>query len=264
MEIFKNALKQELGTKADSLDFANSDAIKIPSQIRDEIPTMNCFGYMKSELDEFCSDFIDHSEKTKDLVLELGCAYGFVAQKVLKAGGNIVVNDLSFEHLQAVAQNTEKEKRKSLYLYQGAFPNEVDFSDELFGAVLSSRMFHFLKGDDIEAGLIKIHRWLKPKGKFYYTGVTPFNYTLRDNFLEVYKKRVTQNIKWPGEVHDFHDHAKEHRKFVGNFIHAFDIPHLNELLPRLGFKIEKIKLFDYPNNRDSDGKGHIGFVASKV
>jgi len=263
MNIFENAKKDEFGIAVENIDFTAVEGVLQPGQIRDEIPTMNRFGYMKVDLDEFCLEFINYAKHSKDLMLELGCAYGFVAQQVLIAGGNLVVNDLSFEHLSVLIKNTPQNKRKNLHVYQGEFPKEVNFPKESFEAILSSRMLHFLKGEDIATGLAKIHEWLKPQGKFFYTGVSPYNKVLEDTFLDIYKQRIKEGVEWPGEVNNFNNIAKEHAPFVQNFLHAFDIPDLETLLPKHGFKIEKIKLFDYPNNIDSNNKGHIGFVATK-
>ena len=42
-----------------------------------------------------------------------------------------------------------------------------------------------------------------------------------------------------------------------------DQPELEQIVENNGFKIEQISLFDYPNDVDSEGKGHIGFIATK-
>ena len=241
-----------------------SPAINLPNQIRDEIPTMNQFGYMKIDLDEFCKDFIDYSRGAEGVVLELGCAYGFVVRQVLEGGGKIVAGDLSNEHLSVLVKQTKEQDRENLHIAQGRFPEGFNFKDDSFDAILSSRMFHFLEGEEIKAGLDKVYKFLKPSGKFFFTSVSPYNYTLRDGFLDIYKKRVEEKEEWPGVVRDFNERAKEHVDYLQNFIHAFDTDHLNSLLPKHGFEIEKIKYFDYPNNIDSDNKGHIGFVARKV
>ena len=236
----------------------------LPDQLRDEVPTLNKFGYMKLDLDEFAEDFIEYAAASDDLVLELGCAYGEVVKKVLERNGKIIASDISREHLEIVLKRVDEAKLNNLFLYQGAFPGEINLPEESLAAVLSCRMFHFLTGEQIEEGFKKIHKWLKPGGKLFLTVVTPLNYTLRDTFLKTYRERVAKGDRWPGIVDNMREHAKEHAPYIKDFIHVFDVPQLERLLAEFGFKIEKIKLFDHPNGKDSDDKGHVGLVAVKI
>jgi hypothetical protein len=50
---------------------------------------------------------------------------------------------------------------------------------------------------------------------------------------------------------------------VPDSILVFDVEELKLLLPQYGFRIDKIKRFDYKIN-DSDGMGHVGLVATKI
>ncbi len=256
-------IKTELGYRASEI---NRDLLMpkdLPKQIRDEIPTINKFGYMKEEFDEFTFEFVDYASKTNGIVLELGTAYGWVAHKALENGAQIIANDASQEHLSILLQNAPQNYLANLYLYPAFFPNEINFADETLAAVLSSRMFHFLDGEAIDIGLKKIYKWLKPSGKLFFVAVTPQNYTLKQTFLPIYESRRRERDAWPGIVLNMREQAKEHAPYLTDFLHVFDAQQLEELLPKYGFKIEKIKLFDYQNN-DSEGKGHIGFIASKI
>jgi SAM-dependent methyltransferase len=263
--MFKKVTKDDLGVRASKINFLELKDVSLPQQVRDEIPTLNKMGYMKKDLSEFCEAFIKYAaEINNGVVLEIGCAYGFVAQKILEQGNRLVANDISSEHLTALIKNTPQDKLDNLYVVEGSFPGEVEFEPESFNAILASRVIHFLKGEEVAQGLKSIYKWLKPKGKFFFTAVSPYNYTLKDNFLATYQQRLSRGEKWPGVVMDFNSRATDHAEYLQDFIHVFDVQQLEELLPEHGFKIEQIKLFDYPNNVDSDGKGHIGFVATKV
>ena len=57
------------------------EKIITPEQIRDEIPTLNEYGYMKIELDEFAAEFIEYAGQASLPLLELGSAYGYTAHK---------------------------------------------------------------------------------------------------------------------------------------------------------------------------------------
>ena len=257
--------KSEIGINANLItpsDFGIKNYI--PQQIRDEIPTLNRMGYMKADIDPFSQEYIEYSSSIDFPVLELGCAYGAVVQKVLEEGGRIIANDLSKEHLSILFQQTPKRFLRNLYLYPGAFPNEIDIPNESVGAVLTARMFHFLDGAIIQHGLDKIYKWLVPNGKLFFIVVTPYHAAIRDGFLSVYQERVESDIKWPGVIKNQWEINPDHKEYVPPYLHVFDIPELQELLPKHGFKIDKIKLFDYPNDVDSGNKGHVGLIATKV
>lgn len=236
----------------------------VPDQIRDEIPTLNRMGYMKIDLDEFSKEFINYAASTKDYVLELGCAYGFVVQNVLENNGKIIACDLSSEHLEILITGSPKEKLNNLYVYPGSFPDEIEIPNESLGAVLTSRMFHFLNGEKIENGLKKIYSWLKPGGKLFFIVVSPYNVAIKEGFLPIYQQRVKDGDKWPGVIENQWEINPAHKEHVEPYLHVFDIPQLEELLPKYGFKIDKIKLFDFPNEVDGEDNGHVGFVATKI
>lgn len=235
-----------------------------PNKVGDDIPTLNRMGYMKIDLDEFCKEFIENATSKEGLLLEIGCAYGFIVQQVLAKGGKIIASDLSKEHLSILLTNTLPEYLNNLHIYPGAFPGDIKLPSESINAVLTSRIMHFLQGEEVEKGLDKIYEWLIPGGKLYFVATSPYNSAFNKRFLPTYLDRVKGSAKWPGEINNLQESAPEHKEFLGSYINLFDIPQLEALLPRHGFKIEKISLFDYPNTPDSEGKGHVGFVATKV
>lgn len=239
-------------------------AIIIPDQIRDEIPTLNKFGYMKIDLDEFTEEFVQKAAVNNSYNLELGTAYGYVVTQVLKRGGKIIANDVSREHLEVLLRNTDEEHLKNLFLYPGRFPNEIDLPDNSVASVLTSRMMHFLDAEEIDKGFKRIHDWLIPEGKLYFISVTPHHASFKDKFLPIYKEREKQGEKWPGRIENHWEISPQHEPYVPEFLHVFDVPQLEQLLPEYGFEIEKIGLFDYPKDTDSAGKGHIGLIARKV
>lgn len=234
-----------------------------PAKVGDDIPTLNRMGYMKIDLDEYCQEFIADATSKDGIVLELGCAYGFIVHQVLAKGGRIIASDLSKEHLSILLTNTAPEYLTNLYLYPGIFPGGIDLPANSIRAVLTSRMMHFLQGEEIEKGLDKIYSWLVPAGKLYFVATSPHNKVFED-FLPLYLERAKEGVKWPGIINNLAEIAPQHKEFLGSDINLFDIPQLEVLLPEHGFKIEKISLFDYPNTMDSANKGHIGFVATKV
>lgn len=238
---------------------------KKPAQVRDEIPTLNRFGYMKSELEEFSGAFINYSQYALNPVLEIGPAYGWTTHRALQAGAKVVATDISKEHLEVLLKETPKEKLDALSVLWGRFPNEVNFEESSFDVILASRLFHFLEGIEVEEGLDKVHKWLTKGGKFICTNCSIHHSSVKEKMHGVFEKRIANKKKWPGIVRSFEDHDEVHREYSREFLNVFHIPQLEELLPKHGFKIDKIDLFDYPSDPWLDeGKGHIGFVATKV
>jgi SAM-dependent methyltransferase len=262
----KQYLNQEtakLGIPATIIDTDKLVISKIPAQIRDEIPTLNRMGYMKIELDEYTKDFIQYAAKASCPVLEIGCAYGFIVQKVLEAGGRIIASDLSEEHLTVLLKETPIEYLKNLSLYPGQFPDDIYFPESSLSAVLASRILHFIDGDSIEIGLDKIHNWLKLGGKFYFVSVSPYHDSIRNGFLSNYEQNVARGVKWPGVIENQWEINPAHKDYVEPYLHVFDIPQLESLLPKHGFEIEKIGYFNYLDDTTGGDKGHIGFIATK-
>lgn len=239
--------------------------VALPEAVGDMIPTLNKKGYMKILRDEFSEEFVEFASKSKKPVLEIGCAYGYTAKEVLNRGGQIIANDVSRDHLLYLAKNVSKEQSKNLYLYRGYFPEDFAVPDGVVSAVLSSRMMHFLKGFEVEAGLQKINRMLAKDGKFFFVALSPYFKPLSDNDFHLeYNKRMSNGENWPGEIQNHLEMAHMHSKFVSEFLHVFDDKMLQELLPKFGFEIERIKLFEYPGDAESGNRGHVGFVARKV
>lgn len=250
------------GSVASEIIQGEIENIIIPKQIRDEIPTLNQYGYMKVEIDEFTQEFINIAKNNSEKVLEMGTAYGYIVQKVLENGGKIVANDLSHEHLNILIKNTKQEYRNNLFIKQGAFPN-IDFPANSFAAILTSRMMHFLDIEQFKTGMKKIYNWLKPGGKFVFIALSPYHYTLVDKFSPIYKERWTSGNHWPGLVEDNKKLAGILAEDVPDFIQVFDIDQLELVMPQFGFNIDKIKLFDF-ESYDSNGRGHIGMIATKI
>ena len=82
--------------------------------------------------------------------------------------------------------------------------------------------------------------------------------------MPIYKKRVEEQIEWPGVIENHWSIAPMHEPYVEQFLNVFDLPQLSNLLPKHGFRIDKINLFSYQGDTTSGDIGHIGFVATKI
>lgn len=255
-----NVVITEFGIDASSIDIDLLPIHKKPDQVRDEIPTLNDFGFMKFEWDEFCKDFVNYAKLATKPVLELAPAYGWVTHRALEEGIEIIAADISKEHLEVLLRDAPRDRLDKLHIYHGQFPDEVDFPKESLSAVLASRLFHFLTEDEIEDGLRKINNWLEPEGKFICSNCSIHHYTVSEEMLENYRAEEVRGDKWCGR-------AKSQAQSLApdDLFYPFDESLFKRVLPEYGFKIEKIKLFDYPSDIYSkNSEGHIGFVAKKL
>lgn len=252
-------------TKASSIDIKNILLKPKPGQIRDEIPTLNEYGYMKFEFEEYSKKFVDVSKESKLPVLEIGAAYGWVVHKCLDAGARVVAVDASGDHLLHLIKDADQSKIDNLEIQQAYFPKEVNFEPETFGAILMARVLHFLTPDEIEIGLAKIHNWLSKEGYFIVTNCSIYHSCVKAKMGEEFKSRILKGDKWPGLVYNQKEVSPVHANFTKDFLHVFTLEQLVELLPKHGFFVEKIGYFDYPSDQwDDNDRGHIGFVARKI
>ena len=150
------------------------------------------------------------------------------------------------KHLEILVKLAPKKYLKKLYLYPAKFPEETNFPEKSFNAVLASRVLHFLDGNKIEKGLKKIHSWLIPGGTFYFISMSAYHDAIKDNFFHIYQKNVAAGMKWPGEIECQWDLAPDHKDYVPAFLHVFTATELKKILAELGFIVTKIGLFNYP------------------
>jgi len=255
----------EFGVLASSIDMSKIPVHKKPQQVRDELITMNQYGYMKFEWDEFGKDFANLAMMTNKPVLEIGPAYGWLTHRILEMNKTIIAADISKEHLEVLLREAPQNKLDNLFLYNASFPKEIDFPKESLGVVLASRVFHFLSGSTIEEGIDKIYKWLEPNGKFICTNCSIYHYSVKDQWLSVFKEREKAGDKWPGVITNQRKSSPIHALYVQDYLNVFDIKQWEDLLPKHNFKIEKLKLFDYPSDIYSEhNEGHIGFIATKI
>lgn len=252
------------GIRADTIDRFNITLKATPSKIKDEIPTLNQFGYMKMELDEYSREFLETASDSNEPVLEIGTAYGWLVLQALGKGATVIANDISEDHLSILLSKVPEEYLSRLFLIPTSFPYDLELPVNSISAVIASRIFHFLDGICIEDGLRKVYNFLKPGGKFYFTACSLYHYSVGPTMADKFNYRVAEGIKWPGLILDQRTNAPDHAPYVQDLLNVFDIPQLERLLPEHGFRIDRISLFDYPNDTDSGGKGHVGFVATKI
>lgn len=229
------------------------------------IPTMNKTGFMTSVIDPISQAFIDYAVAKNDWVLEIGAAYGIATLNALNRGAKIVCNDKEKKHLNVVFEKSKELTNPQLRLLPGTFPEELDFPDNYFSAILICRVLHFFDGETLKAGMKKLYRWLKPGGKLFIVADTPY-LGISKRFIPEYEKRVAQNLEWPGVITDPKDYIDIYTDYFPDFIHVLDKSVLQKILLLADFSIETIHYMsrlDYPADRRLDGRESIGAIAYK-
>ncbi len=107
-------------------------------------------------------EMISSTLRDEDNVLELGCGTGYFTRELTKLNIRITAIDISPDLLEAarIAINSEN----VTFLIQNAY--QMDFSDNLFNAVVGSSVLHHL---EIEKAFSEIFRVLKPGGFIAFT-----------------------------------------------------------------------------------------------
>jgi len=99
--------KTNIGIPASQINISNIEEVGELIQLRDEIVVSNKFGYMKITTDEYTDMFINDAINIDAQVLEIGTAYGYVVQKILKAGGKIKALDIGERNLEILLKKTQ-------------------------------------------------------------------------------------------------------------------------------------------------------------
>mgnify|MGYP002384496796 CR=1 FL=1 len=223
-------------------------------------------GYASSFEDEFVSAFINLCNSKSDIdILELGAGYGLISEKVATSKNRLVVNDISMEHLEDFRNRLPEATAKCVSLAPGSFPNDLSFQNESLNVIFTSRMVHLLSPKNLIKGINLIYKWLKPNGLLILTADTPFLGFIKD-FMPTYLKRVKNNHKWPGKIHNLRDYASDRKNELPRQANFLDKETLQKVIGDK-FKIIQASYVnrpDFPDDIKLDGRETIGIIAQKV
>jgi len=232
------------------------------------VPTLNKGGGTTLiHRDETAQDFIEFSRKWTLPAFDIGAAYGVSSFPILKDSNcTVIVDDIGIENLLVLRKLADENERCRLYLNAKRFPQELDFPPGSIGSVLISRVFHFLRGEEVDSGLAKVYRWLAPGGKIFIVTSTQYQKNLVD-FVPVYEERWANGNPWPGHVEDYGTSATAlGLPNVNSFLHVMDERPLRAALERAGFEVETVRIIDRRKTipmMSLDGREGIGVVAIK-
>jgi SAM-dependent methyltransferase len=234
---------------------------------RHMVPTLNGTGFMFEVLDGYAEEWIHYAGRVGAPVLELGCAYGVSTIPALEGGARVVACDMEPQHLQILESKVSASLRGNLTCVAGALP-EVDFEADHFGAILCSRVLHFLSGEDIDASVKKMASWLRPGGRLYLVADTP--YGIWRNFIPTFETNRRKGERWPGVMVGLHNYLPT----PGLQKHIEKPPFMNLLDPELlartcseaGLRVKRATFISRPDFKGlgrMDGRENAGCLAVK-
>jgi SAM-dependent methyltransferase len=225
------------------------------------VPTLNHRGFMSETLDLYSRHFVEYAGAIDAEVLDIGCAYGIATRAALDNGARVLACDMEAAHVEILERETPPELHDRLRTSVNVLPG-ADFPDESFGAILCSRVLHFLLGTEIRISLEKMYRWSKPGGHVFLIADTPYTGFWFKTAPE-YEQRKAAGEEWPGYIDDISALLEK------GSVPAGMLPYLNPLDPdilrreceRAGFAIKDAGF----TGRDgsAEGRQHAGCIAVK-
>ena len=203
----------------------------LDSQTEVLFETVNNMGFSVSKPDLCMQDFVYFCKQTQQPVLDLGAAYGTATHAALKQGGHVIAVDLDAHHLQVLKERAPKEHLHKLETVQDSILN-LTYENESIGAILASRVLHFLKPEDFESIVQRLYNWLSVEGEIFVSVATPFSkfYT---EFIPVFEKRREEGHKWPGRLDNLSELSSPYLKNMPDFMHLFDLDILKDMSARI-------------------------------
>jgi 2-polyprenyl-3-methyl-5-hydroxy-6-metoxy-1,4-benzoquinol methylase len=229
--------------------------------------TYNNYGFSDFENDInnnnwLIKETLEHASQAKLPILDIGGGYGSLSKKLLEKKATVILNDMDERHLLLARKSIDKSCYNKFYLKPGKFPQDLDFPDNSLSSVILFRVLLFLSPAEIEEGLTKINKWLKPGGKFFISTLPPQRGEYKDKVLPIYETRLAAGDKWPGYDFNTVDILTKDIEHFPASLHLMDEKPLEIILRKLGFTIEKFGLIESIRGEKS-GKELFGLIALK-
>lgn len=196
--------------------------------------TTNKHGYMLSIDDPNFTESLALIDKSKP-VGDFGVAYGYSSKRLLEEGFTVIANDLDQGMLDHLKTIVTEENQQRLTLVPGNLV-EIEFEENLFGAIFALRWMHFLKGNEFRRMMSKFYKWLAPGGVLIVSCGNSFEL---DNPEFKYVK--SDDPEWPGEMCLLPEDTLVHRLLPG-FINIISMEVLLREAIKAGFDIYKANL----------------------
>jgi SAM-dependent methyltransferase len=218
-------------------------------------------GWSSTVLSPLSQAFVAFAAHAVQPVLDVGGAPGLASQAALAAGAEVIANDLDAALLGSLAPHPK------LRLVAGRFPRDLHFDPGSLAAVHASNVFHFLTGNQLDAGLRAISNWLQPGGKLFAQTSTPYQAQFAA-FVPEYERRLAAGVKWPGwlaKVGAFAAHRQMGQ--MPSSLHLLDDVMLQRAALAAGLAVERAWLYrrpDFPRTLHLDGRESAALIAVKL
>jgi SAM-dependent methyltransferase len=225
-------------------------------------PTLNNMGWMTNSLDEISQAFTEYAGSIDAETLDMGCAYGVASLAALDNGARVCACDIEPRHLDILAQRIPADAAGRYRSKAGTLPG-VNFANDSFGAVLASRVLHFLVGADVEQTVVKMHDWLQPGGRLFLVADSPYTGPWRAASDE-YERRKAAGDLWPGFIEDYAQYLPANVDLAAQptFINPMDPDILSRVCVDAGFEILEARFLAGGTQRSTD-RDHAGVIARK-
>lgn len=219
-------------------------------------------------LTRYGKSFVEYAARVGFPVMDIGAAFGVATIPALEAGAKVIAVDLEFKHLHAILTSAPRQKLSNLSVLNLRFP-DFDMPENSIGAVYLSQVLPFLSGDEIEAGMRKIHNWLVPGGKVFIVSFSPYLQHC-ESYIPVYEKKLHAGHKWAGYIDNLpkYSYGNAIAANLPNQINHVDVFDVERVLKDAGFVIEVVEFFgdennDLPEGIKYDGRERVGAIAIK-
>ena len=206
--------------------------------------------------------FAEYAGGLDSEVLDMGCAYGVATLHALEQGARVLACDIEQKHLDVLEQLVPTQARDRMRTQAATLPH-VDFEPGRFGAVLASRVLHFLSPDDVELTISKAYQWLQPGGRLFVVADTPFSGPWKVKAPE-YEQRKASGDDWPGHFDNYAQFLRpgsdpsEHP----DFINVMDPDILERVCCAAGFDIVEAAWLK-SGTEWSGERDHAGVIAAR-
>jgi len=232
---------------------SDRDDLLPQSSIPGLIPTLNNTGWMTESLDEISQAFTDYAGSIAAESLDIGCAY---------KGARVFACDIEPKHLDILTQCVPDAAADRYRSKAGALPG-IDFDHGSFGAVLASRVLHFLIGEDVERTVAKMYDWLQPGGRVYLVADSPYTGPWKAAADE-YERRKAAGDPWPGFIKNFAQYLPDTADPAAGpaFINPMDPDILRRVCVDAGFEVLEARFLASGTKWRTD-RDHAGVIAMK-
>lgn len=235
--------------------------------VKGMLKTVNKMGITTLELAPPTRDFIDYAYECKHPVVDIGCGYGVSSLAALKTGAKVIAMDLAMEHLQILEKNVPPAFKHNLTIQISRFPEEFDLPDSSIDAAHAAMILHFLSGEQILAGLKKIHACLRPGGKLFIANMSPYLGLFDHEALsQEYNSRLARGEKWPGYIDQIRFAKDAWKHQLPPYAYFFKLEDAVNIISQAGFEVENVYYYtlnNIPDEYKTNGKEYVGLTAIK-